>query len=493
MPPGIGQLKNPISLILEKNQLSGPLPFDEKVLSITHIVVSGNPQLSPTTWMLQNLSFYELVSTSSRRKLKHGKILIGSHGSSMRNSGTQSPAYVASPKTADTNTSTRTGAIIGGVVGAVVLVLITLVLVCMSLLRTKRYTSRQSETGSSDHSAQVAWAKHPDSPLVGRAPLVSEVQTARRFSLAELEHATKQWNPANLIGVGGFGMVYKGLLEDGTIVAIKKKTGIASQEFAAEVGYLAHVRHKHLVILIGFCQENDQQMVVYDYLPNGSVSSHLFDADGRCLGEIDFKQRLSISLGAAKGLEHLHALVPPLIHTNFKTSNVLVDENFVSKVTDYGLSRLLTGRLEISPSTSGAGTAGFQDPEFLDLQIMNEKSDVFSFGVFLLELISGREAFSTSKPRLEWNLVEWARLLLERRNLGALVDDTLGGNFTEEGIKSIMELSFKCIELTADRRPSMKEVVRELEKILEKETGHTSGVEGSASVTLGSELFLRTA
>eukprot|EP00250_Pteridium_aquilinum_P011205 c19904_g2_i1 orf=284-1735(+) len=483
MLPRFGQPKNLIQLRSVPWVLT--IELTERASSDSHLSVQGN------------FFTIKLVLPYFWRKLKHGNILLGSHGSNMNNSAPAVQTYNFNPKHDEKSTSRSgapTGAIVGSAIGAVVLVLITLALVCMSLLRTKRYASRQSETGSSDHSIQVVWAKHPDSPLVvGRGPAFPEVVTARRFTLAELEHATKQWNSTNLIGVGRFGLVYKGLLEDGTIVAIKKRKGFASQEFAAEVDYLAHVRHKNLVILIGFCQEDDEQMVVYDYLPNGNVNSHLYDDSGRRLGKLDFKQRLSIALGAARGLEHLHALVPPLIHTDFKTSDVLVDENFVPKVTDFGITRLLTGEQELPPSTSRVHTPDFQDPELLDIQVINEKSDVYSFGVFLLEMISGREAITTSKPEPEGSLVEWAQFLWKRHDLGALVDYTMGGRFTEEAIKATIEVAFMCIELMADKRLSMKDVVNDLQKIMDMESGFTSGVERLASVALGSELFSRTA
>ncbi|MCO5557386.1 hypothetical protein L7F22_010949 [Adiantum nelumboides] len=449
---------------------------------------------SPHSSIQEKSLTLRLLPPYAWRKLKHGDISIRSHGANMNNSSPVVPVYVVNTKHTNTSThksGTPIGAIIGSVAGAVLLVILTLVLVCMSLLRTKKYTSQQSETGSSDHSMEVVWARRPDSPLVvGHGPTFPEVQTARHFTLAELELAAKQWSYTNLIGGGRFGLVYKGILEDGTIVAIKKRRGVASQEFAAEVSYLGHVRHKHLVILIGLCQESEQQMVVYDYIPNGNVSSHLYDDNGHPLGQLDFKRRLSIALGAARGLEHLHALVPPLAHTDFKTSNVLVDENFLPKVTDFGISRLTRVEEVTSTSTSRMHTAEFQDPELPGMQAANERSDVYSFGVFLLELISGRKALISSRPELEQSL---AKYLLERRELGELVDDKMGGQFTEQAIKSIMEIAFKCVELVAEKRPSMKEIVKDLENIMAAKSQFAPGIEGLASVALGSELFSRTA
>ncbi|KAH7298730.1 hypothetical protein KP509_25G056700 [Ceratopteris richardii] len=329
----------------------------------------------------------------------------------MNNSLTLAPTYVVNTKNLNTSrhkTGVPTGAIVGSVAGAVLLVFVTLVLVCMLLLRAKKYTSRKSDTGSSDHSIQVVWAKRPESPLIiAHESSFPDVLTTRQFTLAELDLATKQWNETNLIGTGRFGLVYKGILEDGTIVAVKKREAIPSQEFSAEVGYLGHVRHRHLVILIGFCQENSQQMIVHDYIANGSVSSHLYDDDGLPLGELDFRKRLSIALGAARGLEHLHSLVPPLVHMGFKTNNVLVDENFVAKVTDFGISRLLTTDEQENVPSTRVYVTDVQGQELQEIQAINEKSDVFGFGVFLLELVSGREAVQMIRPEREQNLVKW--------------------------------------------------------------------------------------
>lgn len=280
------------------------------------------------------------------------------------------------------------------------------------------------------------------------------------------------------------------MLLDGTIVAIKRRTSSPSQDFVNEVQYLSRIRHRHLVSLLGYCQENDQQMLVYDYLPNGSVCNHLYDSDGNSLGKLDFRTRLSIAVGAAKGLQQLHALTPPLVHKDFKTSNVLVDEDFVAKVTDFGLSRLLSGIYGAGPSSP---VDGFLDPEFNASRRLHEKSDVYSFGVFLLELISGREVISLTFPGPEQHLVPWAHSLKEANNLAALIDSTLYHTFTEDAMKEFLDLIFQCVEPLGERRPTMNEVTNELDRILEKERGLTVAmVEGTTNVTLGSELFKRT-
>lgn len=489
IPPGLGNLKNLTSLRLSNNVLSGSVPPSLALL----------PQLKELTLMNNRLRGslpFEGAISSAMDILVDGNDLCSPTGSFNLSTceAASAPVFTFNPDRSDDNgasgkSKSQLPAIFGGAAGAVALVGITIAFVCFCLRRAKSFSSRTSETGSSEPSVQVGWTKR-DSPVVGGAISLSEVQRARLFILEELEHATKQFNQNNLIGQGGFGLVYKGLLQDGTIVAIKRRTSSPSQDFVNEVQYLSRIRHRHLVSLLGYCQQNDQQMLVYDYLPNGSVCNHLYDSDGNSLGKLDFRTRLSIAVGAAKGLQHLHALTPPLVHKDFKTSNVLVDEDFVAKVTDFGLSRLLSGIYGAGPSSP---VDGFLDPEFNASRRLHEKSDVYSFGVFLLELISGREVISLTCPGSEQHLVNWAYSLKEANTLATLVDSTLNHTFTEDAMKEFLDLIFQCVEPLGERRPTMIEVTNELDRILEKERGLTAAmVEGTTNVTLGSELFKRT-
>ncbi|KAF0926152.1 hypothetical protein E2562_021995 [Oryza meyeriana var. granulata] len=359
-----------------------------------------------------------------------------------------------------------------------VVVAAVVVLWCAARLRARR--NRNSETGSSDPSTLVEWGKG------GRSSLAPEHQGARQFLLDELAQATKNFNEANLVGVGSFGLVYKGLLLDGSVVAIKKRVGAPRQEFAAEVRKLSEISHRNIVTLIGYCQEGGLQMLVYEYLPNGSVSSHLYDTGKSSMTRLEFKQRLSIAIGAAKGLNHLHTLVPPLFHKNFKTSNVLVDENFIAKVADAGLVRLLRGYEDVGPS-HGFRSSVYQDPEVQSMVQFSESSDVYSFGVFLLELITGREAASLISPDSRESLVHWIE---GHFSSNELIDQRLGANFTSEGMKEFVGLTFQCLNPSSRRRPKMRLVATELDRILETEMSLTTIMgDGTAIITLGSTLF----
>ncbi|TYH99554.1 hypothetical protein ES332_A11G074800v1 [Gossypium tomentosum] len=299
--------------------------------------------------------------------------------------------------------SRNLAAILGGAAGAVALVGIVGLLIWFCLFH-KRGVSRTSETGSSDPSVQ---GRHIGVQL--------SLREARRFELRELSLATKNFSDRNLIGEGKFGEVYKGLLQDGMLVAIKKRAGAPSQEFIDEACYLSSIQHRNLVTLLGYCQENNQQFLVYEYIPNGSVSIHLYGVGQVSAQKIEFKHRLSIALGAAKdllfvpfaGLAHLHSLSPRLVHKDFKTANVLVDENFIAKVADAGLRNFL-GRIDVAgPSSQVTADEIFLAPEVREFRRFSEKSDVYSFGVFLLELVSGREASELPSSNSTENLVEW--------------------------------------------------------------------------------------
>lgn len=362
--------------------------------------------------------------------------------------------------------------------GAALLIVVAVVIALWCRARARR--NRTSETGSSDPSTLVEWGKG------GRSSSAPERQGARQFSLEELAQATNNFSEANLVGAGSFGLVYKGLLFDGSVVAIKRRMGAPRLEFSDEVRRLSEICHRNIVTLIGYCQEGGLQMLVFEYSPNGNVCSHLYDSGKGSMTRLEFKQRLAIAIGAAKGLNHLHSLMPPLIHKNFKTSNVLVDENFIAKVADAGLFRLLRGHEDVG-SSHGFSSSVYQDPEAHSVAQFSESSDVYSFGVFLLELITGREAASLQPPESRESLAHW---LEAHFSSNELIDPRLGGGFTTEGMKEFVGLAFQCLNPSSRRRPKIRLVAAELDRILETEMSLTMIMgDGTAIITLGSQLF----
>ncbi|CAL0322756.1 unnamed protein product [Lupinus luteus] len=371
---------------------------------------------------------------------------------------------------------------LGGAAGAVALVGIVIILLWYCLSH-RRSASRTSETGSSD-----------PSQVERQGVLELPIRDTRRFDMEELSLATNNFSVKNMIGEGKFGEVYKGLLQDGMLVAIKKRLGLVSQEFVDEVRYLSSIQHRNLVTLIGYCQENNLQFLVYEYVPNGSVSSHLYGASQQLQGKLEFKHRLSIAQGAAKGLAHLHSLSPRLVHKDFKTSNVLVDENFIAKVADAGL-RNFFGRVDLAASSSLVEADEiFLAPEVKEFRGFSEKSDVYSFGVFLLELLSGKEATESASLYSSQNLVEWVQNNQDRGVISNIIDQRLG-SFTAEGMEDFILLIVRCLDPSSERRPAMCYVVTELDRIHDKEMNLTTimGEEGTPTVTLGSQLFKATA
>ncbi|KAF2301771.1 hypothetical protein GH714_029031 [Hevea brasiliensis] len=283
-------------------------------------------------------------------------------------------------------------AILGGAAGAVALVGIVIFLIWFCLSH-KKSVSRTSETGSSEPSQGE---RHVGVEL--------SMREARRFEMEELSVATKNFSDKNLIALGKFGEVYKDSPES-TVVFFQSQC--CHVKSSRKVRYLSPIQHRNLVTLLGYCQENNQQFLIYEYVPSGSVSSHLYGAGQVLDGKLEFKLRLSIALGAAKGLAHLHSQSPRLLHKDFKTANVLVDENFIAKVADAGLRNFL-GRVDVAgPSSQVTADEIFLAPEVKEFRRFSDKSDVFSFGVFLLELLRGQEATESPSPDSGQNLVEW--------------------------------------------------------------------------------------
>ncbi|RWR94675.1 proline-rich receptor-like protein kinase PERK13 isoform X2 [Cinnamomum micranthum f. kanehirae] len=379
--------------------------------------------------------------------------------------------------------------VVGGGVGGLALLTIVIGFIWSCMQHCKNFANRNSDTGSSEPYAMVELSKGVRSSYAAR-PSLSGPQGTRQFTLEELQQATRHFSESNLIGSGSFGLVYKGLLCDGIIVAIKRRPGAPGQQFVEEVCRLSDIRHRHLVTLLGCCQEDGLQMLLFEYLPNGTVCNHLYDKGEVSRTQLEFKQRLSIALGAAKGICHLHGLSPPLAHRDFKTSKVLVDENFIAKVADAGISSLLERIEDASSSSRMTVNNVFRDPEIGEFGTPAEMSDVYSFGVFLLELITGREAQHFDLSESDESLTQWVELHASSKDL---VDRRLGNTFTTKGMDSFIKLMQQCLRLTGRKRPKMDVVVRELDRILENEMTLTTVMgEGTAIVTLGSQLFTST-
>ncbi|ANM65615.1 Protein kinase superfamily protein [Arabidopsis thaliana] len=238
--------------------------------------------------------------------------------------------------------------------------------------------------------------------------------SAHIFTFRELCVATKNFNPDNQLGEGGFGRVYKGQIETPEqVVAVKQldRNGYqGNREFLVEVMMLSLLHHQNLVNLVGYCADGDQRILVYEYMQNGSLEDHLLELARNKKKPLDWDTRMKVAAGAARGLEYLHETAdPPVIYRDFKASNILLDEEFNPKLSDFGLAKVGPTGGETHVSTRVMGTYGYCAPEYALTGQLTVKSDVYSFGVVFLEMITGRRVIDTTKPTEEQNLVTWVR------------------------------------------------------------------------------------
>ncbi|OVA17901.1 Protein kinase domain [Macleaya cordata] len=296
-------------------------------------------------------------------------------------------------------------------------------------------------------------------------------KSSRMFSLKEVKKATCGFSKDRILGIGGFGEVYKGELQDGTVVAVKSaKVGNikSTNQVLNEVGILSQVNHKHLVRLLGCCIEAEQPLMIYEYIPNGTLHDHL---QGKFSSFLNWKTRLKIALQTAEALAYLHSSAyTPIYHRDVKSTNILLDDDLNAKVADFGLSRLARPGLS-HVSTCAQGTLGYLDPEYYRNYQLTDKSDVYSYGVVLLELLTSQKAIDFSRDEDDVNLAVYVTRLVSNGALMEVVDHQLLGDdpsasSTLTSMKIFAELALACLREKKAERPSMKDVVEELQCVL---------------------------
>ncbi|PPD77657.1 hypothetical protein GOBAR_DD25421 [Gossypium barbadense] len=291
------------------------------------------------------------------------------------------------------------------------------------------------------------------------------------FTYEELMEMTDGFARDNIVGEGGFGCVYKGRMPDGRFVAVKRLkvgNGQGEREFKAEVEIISRIHHRHLVSLVGYCISENQRLLIYDFVRNKTLEHHLH---GKIIGKgmpvLEWAQRMKIAIGAAKGLAYLHEdCHPRIIHRDIKSANILLEDDFEAQVADFGLARL-NDSSQSHVSTRVMGTFGYLAPEYASSGKLTDRSDVFSFGVVLLELITGRKPVDPTQPLGDESLVEWARPLLiqalETSDFSEIIDARLEKRYVESEVLMMIEAAAACVRHSATKRPRMALVVRALD------------------------------
>ncbi|KAA8546478.1 hypothetical protein F0562_002783 [Nyssa sinensis] len=301
--------------------------------------------------------------------------------------------------------------------------------------------------------------------LLSNSKSKGSVQRAKIFTEEELKKATNNFNERNVVGEGGYGTVYKGTLPNDMIVAIKKSKVVDHgqiEQFVNEVIILSQIKHPNVVKLLGCCLETPVPLLVYEFITNNTLSHHIHD-DGRVLS-MPWEMRLRIATETAGALAHMHSAPMHIIHRDVKSANILLDDEYTAKVSDFGVSRLIPLDQTQLP-TLVQGTFGYIDPEYFHSGLLTKKSDVYSFGVILLELLTGQKVVSLDRPEKDRNLATYFISSLEDDRLHQVLEDRVKKEGHAEQLKRVAEVAKKCLRLKGDKRPTMKEVKEEFEAL----------------------------
>ncbi|KAL2333489.1 hypothetical protein Fmac_014702 [Flemingia macrophylla] len=392
------------------------------------------------------------------------------------------------PDPVDSNSKHKLLVVLGSVVGGLVLVVVVVALGFLWHLKLSKEKPFENSNwlpvlvtaGGSSHNRLT--------DLTSQGSPLPNINLGLRIPLIELQSATKNFHASQIIGKGSFGNVYKGVLRNGMIVAVKRSqpgsgdSGQGLLEFQTEIMVLSKIHHKHLVSLIGYCDERFEMILVYEYMEKGTLRDHLYNTT---FPSLSGEQRIAICVGAAKGLHYLHkGAVGGIIHRDVKSTNILLDENHVAKVSDFGISR--TGPLEHQShvSTTVKGTLGYLDPEYLRRRKLTEKSDVYSFGIVLLEVLCARPVIDSSLPREQRNLAEWGLLCKNKGILEGIIDPSIKDQIDQNSLRKFSETVEKCLQEDGTDRPTMGDVLWDLEYALLLQRGVHGSSYSSVSTSL---------
>ncbi|KAL2456468.1 Protein kinase superfamily protein [Forsythia ovata] len=343
----------------------------------------------------------------------------------------------------------------------------------VAVSHTTTYTTSSSDSTVSGNSRFSAASGGDEASPSG---LILPHPNLRTFSYSELKTATRNFKSDTVLGEGGFGKVYKGWLDDksttksgnGSVIAVKKLNSESMQgleEWQSEVNFLGRLLHPNVVKLLGYCWEEKELLLVYEFMQKGSLENHLFGR-GSAVQPLSWDIRLKILTGAAKGLAFLHASDRKVIYRDFKASNILLDGSYNAKISDFGLAKMGPTASKSHVTTRVMGTNGYAAPEYVATGHLYVKSDVYGFGVVLVEVLTGLRALDTNRPSGQHNLVDWVKPhLYHKRKLKNIMDPHLEGKYPTKAAIQTAQLALMCLENEQKHRPSMKEIVETLERI----------------------------
>ncbi|NP_001234869.1 symbiosis receptor-like kinase precursor [Solanum lycopersicum] len=437
---------------LSSGGLSGPSPPSiQKLMHLRKLNISINGSSGTN-------SLFTSYFTYSTRYLSSRIHISNKLSRSIKESNITTDKGMANVKQ---NSSSTHKLVIGAAVGTALLVILAIVISVVCLFK------RRVMAGPKFLMRNYSITRNAVYSVPSMDTTMMKSISSRNFKLEYIEAITQNYK--TLIGEGGFGSVYRGTLPDGVEVAVKVRSATSTQgirEFNNELNLLSAITHENLVPLIGYCCENEQQILVYPFMSNSSLQDRLYGGAAK-RKILDWPARLSIALGAARGLLYLHTFSERcLIHRDVKSSNILLDQSMCAKVADFGFSKYASQEGDSGTSLEVRGTAGYLDPEYYSTQRLSAKSDVFSFGVVLLEILTGREPLNINKPRNEWSLVEWAKPLIRSSRVEEIVDPTIKGGYHGEALWRVVEVALACTETYSTYRPCMADIVRELEDAL---------------------------